>query len=246
MRSTSHTTVSARRCALLFALGTSAAACADEPNISLIDQRPLPMQVTVSDSPGLHEGQIIVEFFANAAEPLPDEDGVIHFNPEDTPDNASFIVQMSAHIKLEGSDINHLASLSMAPHLWKDLTEQQAVNARSSSEPIEDSVRTHTPFTYLPSQARYTIALDRELTGMQLTNLTKKSVALNLKLGPVFEVPDRPMAQDAAPEAQMTFTGPLTLGCYINRGGQSMLDLSWESPFCARVKAEMNLSQYLD
>ena len=81
---------------------------------------------------------------------------------------------------------------------------------------------------------------------MQLQRRADKSVVLTLDLGPIAPYTNYPTATNAAPEARMQFTGPLSLSCSVFRSGQRTSDPNWESPFCARVKAEMNLSQYLD
>ena len=159
---------------------------------------------------------------------------------------------MSVTLKLEG-DLSsfHLINVGLYPASWLALTRQDDVEVIFSDDIIETTGRVEAPIVYLPDQIRddpahraRTPAHVRELNTMQMLNGSDQSVTLSLNLGPILQ-DDPPVAQDAAPEAQMQLKGPLLLSCFIMRDGQRISDPSWKSPFCARVKTEMNLSQHL-
>src|SRR5690606_6686630 len=117
----------------------------------------------------------------------------------------------------------------------------------------ENTARAQSPIIYLPDTIRDDPdhrerhpALVRQLSTMRMQQFSNKTIELYLKLGPVIPYYNHPLAPNAAPEAEMKFKGPILLSCSLIQGGQMISDPNWESPFCARVKAEMNLSQYLD
>ncbi len=255
MRSTSHPGVSAYHCALLFALLASVTACADEDE-SYAAEPPLPMRVQVSDSPVSYEGRVHVRFYGKQPASAPDEHGVTPVVSGDTPENALIWVLMDLGLKNLGGDFQAderpLISLDMAPAYWRSLTQQHIVDVRRSPHLVEDGARAHQSLFYSltpdPPRTQDELAAirERQLTSMQLQNRSNQNVVLTLTLGDAISAPNRITVENAESEAQMHFTGPISLSCSVIQGGQVKFDPSWQSPFCARVKAEMNLSQYLD
>ncbi len=217
----------------LFAVGASVGCGADVQ----YPPPPMPMQAEVSDAEVLGRGQVLIEVFGVMPTLPPDENGNTPVWTDDTSADAPIAANMrlfvnwpeaqaSSNLLMGGS---HLAALVQG--------EQQLITSMSTSTMPPAYIGRANPVTY---RTTTDALIARSLTSIALDVQPDATVIMALGLGEALDAQTEQIAQEGhSPTSLMHLTGPLLLSCRVSRNGQIVDDERWQTPFCARVKAEL-------
>ncbi len=225
---------------MVFGLGALCAVGCGGPDVDY-PPPPMPMQVEVSDIAGTGHGTVSFSFFGLMPQLPPDEQGNTPAWTEDTTEDAPILVSANLMALIGDRGVGS-SGLRLTKDHFSALMQGEKLRALDPEESPDEQLRPHAPLNYRDSDDA---VVSRTITDVKLVKLNGRAVRIELGLDGENHSTN-PSDASPSPGALLSFTGPLELRCNIRRDRQPVEDINWQTPFCARVKAEFGLARYVD
>ncbi len=197
------------------------------------------MTVHVTDIDSQVGGEVRIHF--NGPNDVPP--GTTTIITTDTPEDAPVGIELYVDWYVNGGRFG--VQFAVSNEHYHQLLSGTLMDVLLPHEPSSDIAPKQTGPAIYESTATNTL-VQRDVLKLGIEPRPNLTHEVTLELGIPREYDTHIPIPDTEPTARITLSGPLMFTCGVHDNGAYITDLAWQTPFCARVKAEYQLGPYLD